>query len=55
MAALFIIILLLITGGFAPVYGDQPENAVDEIINVMVSCGFENVRVSTSSDALIVE
>lgn len=55
MAALFIIILLLTTGGYASVYGNQPENAVDEIMDVMVSCGFENVRVSTSSDALVVE
>ena len=55
MAALLLMILLLAIGGYTPVCCDQPGNVANEIVDVMVSCGFENVRTSILSDSLVVE
>jgi len=55
MAALLIIILLITAGEYTSVYGEQPENVTREIVYIMVSCGFENVRAFALDDALIVE
>ena len=55
MAARLIIILLITIGGYASAYGNQPENTTNEIIDIVVSCGFENVGAFALADALIVE
>lgn len=53
--SLLTIILLLTTGVSVPVHAHEPEALAHHIAEIMVSHGFENVRVRTHDDALIVE
>ena len=55
MAALLTIILLLTTGVSAPVHDHESAALAHRIAEIMVSHGFENIRVRTHHNALIVE
>ena len=55
MVVLLIITPIAAASGFVSAYEEQPGDTAHEIIDIMISCGFENVTAFTLSDTLIVE